>query len=64
MHLGRDDKAPHFIQYPARALEKEGMQMAQETVSFQKWKATDQSLLLLLPWIKKYACNHESEIFK
>lgn len=63
--LGQRGQMPHFIQYPAGVWEKEGMQMVQETVSFQKWKATDQSLLFrLLPCIKKYACNHDSETFK
>lgn len=38
MHLGRDDKMSHFIQYPASAWEKEGMQMVQETVPFRSEK--------------------------
>lgn len=65
MHLGRDEKMPHFIQYPASPREKEGMQMVQETVPFKSEKPQIKAyFLLVIPCIKKYACNHESETFK
>lgn len=56
MHLGRGAKASRLFQHPARVWEKEGMRVIQKTISFQKRKATDQSLFLLLCPLHEKIC--------